>query len=166
LDCTPGWYKKPDREAYAQFSLPIYQDLPLQGLSRANFSVPDGITAKELFLRPDLRLLLKQNFSKGAYMDSLIEHIPAQQVQKVAAEVPTLVKMIQADRADLIITTEEETDYFISQSGYQKQDFRIIKFPDVPATEKRYILCSQRVPTEIMNRLNQSIKSTISQKSR
>ena len=166
FDCSPGWYKNTERETYAQFSLPVYQDMPLQGLSRANFLAPEGITAKELFLRPDVRLLLKQNFSQGSYMDLLIQHIPEQQVQRIAAEVPILVKMVHADRADLIITTAEETDYFINQSGYKKQDFIILKFPDVPGTEKRYILCSQRVPIEIMNRLNQSIKSVMKQTDR
>jgi len=166
MDCTPGWYKPAEREVYAQFSLPIYRDLPLQGLSRADFPAPEGITAKDLFLRSDLRLLLKQNFSQGAYMDSLIASMPVQQVQKVAAEVPTMVKMIKANRADLIITTQEETDFFIAQSGYQKKDFRILKFSDVPGTEQRYILCSQQVPAEVMTRLNHAIKSTMGKKDR
>jgi polar amino acid transport system substrate-binding protein len=159
MDCSPGWYKTAEREAYAQFSLPIYHDLPLQGLSRNDFPAPEGITAKDLFLRHDLRLLLKQNFSQGAYMDALISTMPTQQVQQVTVEVPTMVKMIKANRADLIITTEEETDYFIAQSGYQKQDFRILKFPDVKATEYRYILCSRQVPAQIINRLNDAIRS-------
>ena len=159
LECTSGWYKTAERETFAQFSLPIYHDQPLQGLSRADFAAAEGITAKELFLRPDLRLLLKQNFSQGAYMDALIANIPPQQVQRVTVEVPTMVKMVKADRADLIITTEEETDYFIKQSGFENKDFRILKFSDVPATEQRYILCDQKTPREVMNRLNQAIKA-------
>jgi polar amino acid transport system substrate-binding protein len=35
--CTPGWYKKPDRLEYAQFSIPIYRDKPLVGLAHAEF---------------------------------------------------------------------------------------------------------------------------------
>jgi polar amino acid transport system substrate-binding protein len=158
MDCSPGWYKNPDRASYAQFSLPIYKDKPLVGLSRANFAVQEGITAKELLSRPGTRLLAKQNFSQGAYMDELIAKMPTAQVQRVAAEVATMVKMVQIDRADLILTTQEETATFIHQSGLDVKDFRVLKFPDVPAVENRYLLCSKTVPPHVITRMNKAIR--------
>ena len=158
MDCSPGWYKNPERESYAQFSLPIYQDKPLVGLSRADFRAPEGITAKELFSQPETRLLAKQNFSQGAYMDALIAKMPPSHVMRVAEEVSTMVKMLKADRADLIVTTQEETEIYIQQSGFSEKDFRVLKFPDVPAVEKRYILCSKQVPAEVIERINRAIR--------
>jgi polar amino acid transport system substrate-binding protein len=64
-DCSPGWYKNEERESYAIFSDAIYHDKPLIGLTRIDFKVRDGITAKELFSMSNVRLLLKQNFSQG-----------------------------------------------------------------------------------------------------
>jgi len=157
-DCSPGWYKNEGRERYAIFSDSIYHDRPLIGLTRVDFKVRDGITAKELFSMPDVRLLLKQNFSQGAYMDSLISENFGERIQRVTVEVPTMVKMLKANRADLIITTEEESETFVSKAGYGMQEFRILKFPDVPAVERRYILCSKNVSPEIIKRMNDAIR--------
>ncbi|WP_199155855.1 hypothetical protein, partial [Chromobacterium sp. ASV23] len=78
--CTPGWYKTPEREEYARFSLPIYKDKPLVGLARSDFNFKPGISAKELLSSPGIKLLVKQNFSQGAYMDALIAKMPRDQV--------------------------------------------------------------------------------------
>lgn len=157
LDCTSGWYKLSEREKYARFSEAIYRDKPLVGLSRADFRVSENITAQKLFHLPNIRLLLKENFSQGAYMDRLLSDVPKQRMQRVTAEVPTMVKMLKANRADLIITTEEESKVFISNAGYTEKEIRILRFPDVPAVENRYILCSKSVPDSTMKRLNQAI---------
>jgi polar amino acid transport system substrate-binding protein len=159
--CSPGWYKKPEREAYAQFSAPIYRDKPLVGLARADFSVKNGITAKELFANPSTKLLVKQNFSQGAYMDALIATMQPGQVTAVAAEIPNLVKMVNAKRADLIITTQEEVALYVDQAELAMRDFRVLVFPDVPAVEMRYILCSKQVPAETMQKLNEAIGNAV-----
>jgi polar amino acid transport system substrate-binding protein len=159
--CTPGWYKKPEREEYAQFSLPIYRDKPLVGLARADFFVKSDITAKELFANPKTHLLVKQNFSQGAYMDALIASMPPSQVARVAAEVPNLVKMVNLNRADLIITTQEEVALYVDQAELAMKDFRVLVFPDVPAVELRYILCSKQVPVETMTKLNKALANTV-----
>jgi uncharacterized protein (TIGR02285 family) len=159
--CTPGWYKKPEREEYAQFSVPIYKDKPLVGLARSDFAAKEGITAKELFANPKTQLLVKQNFSQGAYMDALIAAMPPTQVAKAVAEVPNLVKMIDAKRADLIVTTHEEVALYVVQAELKMTDFRVLAFPDVPAVEMRYILCSKQVPPETMQRLNKAIGKSV-----
>ncbi|HEY8026715.1 MAG TPA: transporter substrate-binding domain-containing protein [Burkholderiaceae bacterium] len=152
--CSPGSYKKPDREKYARYSIPIYRDKPLVGLANARFLAEPGITARELLARPDTRLLVKQNFSQGAYMDELIAKMPSAHVFPTTDEVPTMVQMIARGRADLIITTQEEVEIYIHQSGFKLEDFHILVFPDVPEVEKRYILCSQEVPVEVIDNLN------------
>jgi hypothetical protein len=90
-------------------------------------------------------------------MDKLLTDLPKDRIQRVTAEVPTMVKMLKSNRADLIITTEEESKIFISDAGYTEKDIRILRFPDVPAVEHRYILCSKNVPASTMKRLNDAI---------
>ncbi len=155
--CSPGWYRKPEREAYARFSAPIYKDRPLVGLVRADARFKQGITARELLARPDTRLLVKRNFSQGAYMDALIAKMPSTQLTSSSMEVATLVKMIHAGRADLIVTTQEEVELYVKQAELEMNDFRVLEFPDVPAIEMRYVLCNQKVPAEVMSRLNAAI---------
>ncbi len=160
-DCTPGWYRKPDREAYARFSSPIYRDRPLVGLARSDTRFPQGITARQLLGRPDTKLLVKTNFSQGAYMDALIAKMPAGQVDASPGEVSSLVKMVNAGRADLIITTQEEVELYVNQAELKMKDFRVLVFPDVPAVEMRYILCSKLVPAEVITRLNKAIAEKV-----
>ena len=155
--CSPGWYRKPEREAYARFSAPIYKDRPLVGLVRADSRLKPGITARNLLSRPDTHLLVKRNFSQGAYMDALIAKMPPQQLMSSSMEVPTLVKMVHAGRADLIITTQEEIEIYVKQAELNMNDFGVLMFSDVPAVEMRYILCSQKLPAEVMDRLNGAI---------
>ena len=90
-------------------------------------------------------------------MDKLLTDVPKMRIQRVTVEVPTMVKMLKANRADLIITTEEESRIFILRAGYAEKDFRILKFPDVPVIENRYILCSKSVSASTMKRLNEAI---------
>lgn len=91
-------------------------------------------------------------------MDGLIKKMPEEKIQRVSAEVPVMIKMIKLGRADLIIMTQGETETFVSGAGYRMDEFRILKFPDVPAVEKRYILCSRNVPATMMLQLNEVIR--------
>lgn len=36
-------------------------------------------------------------------------------------------------------------------------DFYLLKFSDMPAGEKRFIMCSKQVPEDIIERLNKAI---------
>ncbi len=158
-DCSPGWYKTPERESYARFTLPIYNDKPLVGLSRADFAAPEGISAKDLFMRPQTRLLMKQGFVHGAYLDQIIAKMPPENIVRVSDDVASMVRMVRSGIADLVTTTEEETEVYVSQAGFGMKEFRVLHFPDVPAVEKRYILCSKQVPDSVINKLNAAIKT-------
>ncbi|MBV8501336.1 MAG: transporter substrate-binding domain-containing protein [Paucibacter sp.] len=157
--CSPGWYGTPQRRADFLMSQAMIRDKPLIALVRSDFPVPAGTTARAFFAKPQLRLLLKQNFSQGSYMDGLIAHMPGEQIQRVALEVPQMVRMLKADRADVIITTEAEAGIFVGSAGLSMRDFKIVRFPDVPAQEFRYLLCSHDVSRQDMARIDKAIES-------
>ena len=157
--CSAGWYSTPQRRADFRLSLPMIRDKPLIALVRANFPVKPGTTARSFFELPTVRLLVKQNFSQGAYMDALIAHMPVERVQRVALEVPQMVRMLKADRADVIITTEAEASIFVGSAGLLMRDFKIVRFPDVPAEEFRYLICSRGIDTPTMTRINKAIEA-------
>jgi len=159
--CTPGWYKNADRMAFAQFTAPIYRDKPLVGLVNASYPFKPGITAKEFFAQTDYRLLIKQSFRWGAYLDEIVAKVPAKQIISSAEEVSTIVKLIHLHRADIFIITQEEVETYVNQAQLQMADFKVIKFPDVPAVEMRYILCSKQVPASTIQALNAAIAKTI-----
>jgi len=156
--CSPGWYATPERQAEFWLSRPMLHDRPLIALLRADFPVPPGVTAKAFFQLPSLRLLVKQNFSQGAYMNALIERMPAPQVQQVTLEVPGMVQMLKADRADVIITTEAEAALFVSEAGFSMSEFQVLHFPDTPDDEYRYLICSPTIAAPIRARIDRAIR--------
>lgn len=158
-DCSPGWYKTPERENYARYTLPIYRDKPLVAIVRADFPVPDVITAKELYLRPHIRLITKLGFVHGAYLEQIIARIPPKNIVKVSDEMPSIIRMVQSGIADLLTATQEEAEFYASQAGAGMKEFRVIRLPDVPVEEKRYILCSKRVPEDVVEKLDVVIKA-------
>ena len=60
-----------------------------------------------------------------------------------------MLQMIQAGRADFMFLAEEEARYLVEQAGFNMSSFQLIRFPDMPLGEKRYIMCSKHVPDEI-----------------
>jgi ABC-type amino acid transport substrate-binding protein len=157
-DCAPGWYKTTEREQFARYSLPIYNDKPLVVIVRADYPVKPGMTAREFFLRPQVKLLTKQSFVHGAYLDQIIAEMPPANVVRVPDDISSIVRMLQYGIADFATATQEEAEYYVTDAGYPMNEFRIVTFPDVPAIEKRYILCSKRVPETVMDKLNAAIK--------
>lgn len=158
-DCSPGWYKVADREQYARYSLPIYNDKPLVAVVRADYPVQQGMTAKEFFLRPQVKLLVKQSFVHGSYLDQIIASMPPANVLRMSDDISSIIRMLHYGVGDVMTATQEEAEYYLNEAGYRASDFRIVTFPDVPAIEKRYILCSKRVPDDVMGKLNAAIKT-------
>jgi len=157
--CSPGWYSTPERRFDFKYSKAMMLDKPLIALVRADFPVPDAVEARTFFFEnPRMRLLLRQNFSQGAYLNALIARIPKSRLQSVTIELPQMIRMLQANRTDLIFSTEEETGFFVRDAGFLMSDFRVVRFPDVPATEYRYMLCGQGVPAETLRRIDRAIR--------
>ena len=159
-DCAAGFYKSPEREIFARFSLPIYHDKPLVALSRADFAAPGAgngtITAHDLLNRPRTRLVLKQGFYYGRYLEPLIDKMQPAQVLRVSDEIASMVRMVEAGAADVVILTEEEVEVYAAPAA-AGEGVRILRLSDVPAQEYRYIACSKKVPQQVIDKLNAAI---------
>lgn len=140
-DCGVGWYKTPERELIAQFSKPVYIDHPAVAIVRPSFGLAPGTTLRQVFDDPRLRLLMKDGLTYGAYMRGLMASYRAQ-VQVVTVEQVQMVRMIAAGRADMMFGPQEEARYLVS---HVDPSLRILNFPDAPAGEARYLMCSKRV---------------------
>jgi len=160
-DCALGWYKNTEREQFAQFSDPIYHDKALIGVARKDSQIPLTITAKELISTYHVRMVAKQTFSHGAYLDNLLASpSKAIAILRTSGEIPVILKMVQSNRADLALVDAEEVGYMFSH-GLDVANFEILHFPDVPPSEFRYLMCSKRVPESVLTRINAAIKATI-----
>ena len=158
MDCGIGWFKNEEREVFARFTKPIYQDRPQIALAAArNSKVKDGATVESVLGNKGLTLLVKQGYSYGKTLDALITRLQPVQ-HAVAVENVQMLKIILAERADYMLIAPEEVDGLIAASDVSSAEIRKASFSNAPNGENRYILCSKNVPDETISRLNNAIK--------
>lgn len=154
--CAIGWFKTPDREAFAKFTLPIYHDLPTIVVARSDDPRFAGTPMLDtLFGNKKLLLLTKTSYSYGAEIDA-----------KIASETPTLrrdssnniamLKMVSRKRVDYMMMAEEEAKDLLADPELAKS-IAIYHLGDAPAGEYRYLMCSRSVPDDLIMRLDQAI---------
>ncbi len=154
LDCAIGWFRKPDREAFAKFSKPIYRDRPTVVLAHAAF-VPERRLA-DLLRRPGVTVLVKDNYSYGAMIDALLAEKRAF-VLSTTAENQQMLRMVAERRVDMMFAAEEEAQYLVGQAGAAARGVQMLRLEDVPMGERRHLMCSKRVPDALLERLNAAI---------
>lgn len=158
-DCLVGWFKNAERARFGKFTLPIYQDDPTIALARAdNPAIRPKRTLKKLLTTSDLTVLRKDGYSYGQYID---KHLTLYHPDSLttAGNNASILKMLYKRRGDYFFVAREEADFLIARMGYPRNAFKQITFSDMPAGEKRYILCSKQVDDQIIERLNQAIAS-------
>jgi ABC-type amino acid transport substrate-binding protein len=156
-DCAVGWFKNPDREKFAKYTYHIYQDKPQIALAGAdNEKLQNGITVDSVLSNPKLTLEVKDGYSYGSFLDGkIVQHKPV--IDRTVNENINMLKKIHSKRADYFFIAPEEADGLIESSGLPKSDFKYVIFSDMPEGEKRYILCSQKVGDEVIEKLNTAI---------
>lgn len=157
-DCAIGWFKNPEREGFAKFTKPIYQDEPQVVLTAAeNNKIKPTDTIESVLGNQELNLLVKNSYSYGKGLDGLIETISPKRIP-VSIENIQMFKMVQAQRADYMFTAPEEASVTIPIAGFQLNQFKLIKLGNMPKGEHRYIMCSRKVSDETIAKLNAAIK--------
>jgi len=67
-DCAVGWFRTPQRQAYALFSRAIYQDRGVVLIARRQWLPPAGSTLEQLLANEHLHLLYKDGLTYGSYV--------------------------------------------------------------------------------------------------
>ena len=159
MDCMIGMFRKPERERFAKYSKPIYQDQPQMiltstakaGRFSGHSSVADVLSDKGLVL------LVKLGYSYGVPLDALIEKYQPTR-QTTTDENLAMVRQVKFGMADYMLMAPEEANVAIAAAGLVPQDFQHIKIKSMPGGEYRHLLCSNNVPDEVMQRLNAAIR--------
>lgn len=153
-DCLVGWFKNPQRERFAKYTQAIYQDKPIIAIAlSSNNKVGNGRSVEAFFKDRTLRLLLKDGYSYGKFLDGLINDLdPVRQV--VTIENISMLEMLNQGRADYLFVAKEEADSIIERMNITGEKYQYIYISDMPAENNRYIMCSMQVEDSIIERLN------------
>jgi polar amino acid transport system substrate-binding protein len=159
--CGAGWFKTPEREIFARYSLPIYRDKPFIAVVRADadFFGERQSTLEHAFKDRRLNLLVKEGYSYGPHIDQRLLDLDPQRIA-TTADNQDLLRMIEHHRADYTLITEEEASDLLASPEVGGDRFKIVRFSDMPAGGKRYIICSKKVSEEEMARLDAAIRSS------
>ncbi len=160
-DCLLGWFKNPEREMFARYSIHVYEDRPTIALALAgNGKIIFERPLADTFLSENLMLLRKRGYSYGRYIDAMISKLqPRQDITD--AENIGMLKMIHSRRADYFFISEEEARVLTTTSGLPTSDFQYVHFTDMPTGNKRYLLFSKKVAAAEVARIDAAIKKYV-----
>lgn len=152
-----GWFKNPERESFSRFSHFIYQDKPYIAVARSdNSRIRNTMTIEDILSDKNLTLEIKDGYSYGSFIDGKIEELNPN-VDSTTMESIQMLQKIHLKRADYFFIAPEEADNLIKISGLPIEDFKYIRFSNMPEGEKRYIMFSEKVNPSIINKINREI---------
>lgn len=158
--CAISWYKLPEREAVAQFTLPIHIDPP-----HVVLIAPDAVaqvkahtTLASLLDDSALTLALVDGVSYGPELDAQIKR-GKNQIMRRTVEPTLMMRMLSVGRASFMFVDREDWEYFRKKEKWARTPVRY-ELPDMPPGLKRHIVCSKHVAPEVMERLNQAITAS------
>ena len=100
--CAVGWFRNPEREKLGRFSRPVYRDLPMGALVRADVPLADGVALATTLASGKQTVLTKEGFSYGAEVDQWLS-TPGVRRVSTGSEPLQLVRMLLASRADMLL---------------------------------------------------------------
>lgn len=159
--CSIGWYKNPEREKFAIFSIPVYQNKSRIAIARHdNHLIPSNKTLAEILKIPGINLLTKDGYSYGKFIDDQIaRHNP--KTITTSMENDQMLMMVIRGNNNYFFMSEEEADALIPITGHNRSDFKYIHFSDIPVGLKRYILYSKQVDKSIVDKIDQALKQIV-----
>lgn len=157
--CGIGWFKKPEREEFARYSKTIYQDKPTTILSRKHSDLDQYKSVDQLIKSDSVKLLVKDGFSYGKFLDDLILQEQPTKIVVVGSSNLEMLKMIISGRADYLFVSEEEAEEIIKSAGFPSDQFTLHQFPDIPPGNNRFLACSKKVSPSSMDQFNQALST-------
>lgn len=157
-----GWFKTPEREQFALFSLPVYVNRPVGVFFLREdeekfrpFSTLEGVLDSGQFV-----LGRVQGFSEGPHLDAMLGKYKDKTVQ-VAADSVRLLRMLESRRCDFMLVPPEETDVLLEAAKAPREKFMLRAMSDIPQGNLRYIMYSRTVPQALIQRIDQAIVDEI-----
>ncbi len=160
--CSFGWFRNKERLQYANFTHGLWQDEPFVVVVKKEKEkvFRNYRTLADLFRDNELLFGTRMGTSYGDYIDNLRLGAKIRVVEPVNTQ-SNMVKMLAANRFDFMILLSIEVRPLFQEARIDKNNYAMIGYPDIPKGGKRRIMCSKRVPDEVIQRLNSSISKFV-----
>lgn len=156
--CSLGWFRNPEREQYAQFSLPLHRDAAVRLLvpQRLEAEVKHYRSLQALLQQSTMRLGLVEGFSYGATADAQLKAFE-HKVLRVPVTVKQLMQMVAHGRVDMALIDELEFTHRSKDIDLRGLELATVAFPDIAPGNQRHLMCSRAVEPVVMARINAAI---------
>lgn len=155
--CAVGWFRLPERERFAVFSLPVHRDAPMVAVVRRAVAreLPQPATLDDLLSRP-LTLGVIDGFNYGQAVErKLGRHKP--RVQRVTVEVGQLMQMAALGRCDWFLLNGLEARWHLHSDPRLASELSTVDLTDQPRGNLRYLMCAPALGGAAMDRINRAI---------
>jgi polar amino acid transport system substrate-binding protein len=156
--CSIGWFRTPERERYAVFSLPIHQDEPLRAVFLKSGAVPplEITTLAQLVEHPDLSMGVNQSYVFGYPVDTLVARMRIPPVSTTSSQAQ-LMRMLGARRFDFMLVNPVEIETLAGLAGIPMEELHVLPLSDLPKGNLRYLMFSKATSPEVIERINAAI---------
>ncbi|MFC7410085.1 substrate-binding periplasmic protein [Hydrogenophaga atypica] len=161
VNCAVGWFMRPERQRFAKFTQPIYQDsahVVLTNLPPERLR--DGDPIASLLNDASLVALFKQGYSFGTELDALVGTAKFNR-RETSSDNVSMARMVALGRVDFMLTAPEEVRGLQEVLGLALAGTRVVRLVGMPAGEKRHIMCSLNTPDSLIERLNRAIERAV-----
>lgn len=160
--CSIGWFRTPERERYAVFSLPIYQDEPLRAVFlKSGAMPPPGVSSlAQLIEQTDLLIGLNHSYVFGHPVDTLIARMRTPPVSTSGTQVQ-LMHMLAARRFDFLLVNPEEIETLAELAGIPLEELHVLPLTDLPKGNLRHLMFSRATSPEMIERINKAIRQMV-----
>lgn len=156
--CSFDWYKLPEREAIAQFSIALEIIPPYSILVSPNAyaQVVTHSHLEDLLADPELSLGVLDAVSYGEELSSMIQHSKNKQV-RIHASPSVMARMISANRASFMFINKYEWDY-LRKNDPLLNAAKLLDIAGVPLGQPSYLVCGKQMDAARMQKLNHAIE--------
>lgn len=157
-----GWFKTAEREKFAQFSLPVYVNKPVEVvmLQSAAGKFAPFTSLKDLVASRQLTIGRIDGHSEGTYLDQLLANYAPQTVW-VTEEKVRLIRMLKNRRFDFTLLPPEEVEVLVEASGLAMSEFARQTMRDIPLGNARHIIYSRTIDPALITRIDAAIAKEV-----
>ena len=156
---SPGWFKTPEREAFARFSRPIFENIQLRAvLLKKNAGEFQGLDSLAAILRDRrLRIGLAEGYSLGLQTDAIVADA-SPNVVRVVGGYSQMLLMLAEERFHYMLMPPDCIPTLIRMNHLNPEIFVAKPLSDVSEGNKRYILYSRGVSDALIQRIDRVLE--------
>ncbi|WCL53927.1 substrate-binding periplasmic protein [Gimibacter soli] len=162
--CSISWFKTPDRQPYARFSIPIWQDAPHVLVARAEHRdlLSRFSLMRDIHFDTPVRIGVIDNVSYGPFLDDIFRlQGRGFTLVKLVNNDANMYRMLDQGRFDLMVASELDLAAGLAAAELPTTHVAAQSYPDIPPGGKRRMMCSKAVDAALIDRLDAALRPLV-----